>query len=342
MRLILLLLLLFYQAVYARLVSFEDANIKYFGRWKKTTTDIQSVSSGAYLKTAIVINEQQRQIKLKLSRPAIIYAKFQQSEHLMKLEAVDQGSYPIDLVINLPVNTTTLISTLTIISDIASTLCLQAIEIDDDIVLLKEEEQQPHLIEYVGHDLTLGLGTTNSILTSFPWIVSTLLGTERSQIAFPGAWLMSHEKHVGMESRYFEGTSFYSPRIVVVLLGEYDQYPELYAQRLSQFLTSIKDRFPQSIIFVLSEPLGVLYQESQAAVNYLNDVKSDQNVHFIDTTSWARYGPTYFKDSVKYILNLLIRSVNVHSLMFVYFSYILTILVKSNLLVNYLPLLWPK
>ncbi|CAO3648572.1 unnamed protein product [Mucor hiemalis] len=216
----------------------------------------------------------------------------------MKLEAVDHGLYPIDLVINVPVNTTTLISTLTIISDIASTLCLQAIEIDDDIVLLKEEEQQPHLIEYVGHDLTLGLGTTNSILTSFPWIVSTLLGTERSQIAFPGAWLMSHEKHVGMESRYFEGTSFYSPRIVVVLLGEYDQYPELYAQRLSQFLTSIKDRFPRSIIFVLSEPLGVLYQESQAAVNYLNDVKSDQNVHFIDTTSWVRYGPTYFKDSL--------------------------------------------
>lgn len=301
MRLILLLLLLFYHTVYAKLVSFEDANIKYFGRWKKTTTDIQSVSSGAYLKTDIVINEQQRQIKLKLSKPASIYAGFQQSGRLIKLEAVDHGLYPIDLVIELPVNTTTtLISTLTIISDITSTLCLQAIETDDDVIFLKEEDQQPHLIEYVGHDLTLGLGSSNSILTSFPWIISTLLGTERSQIAFPGAWLMSHENQVGMESRYFEGTSFYSPRIVVVLLGEYDQYPELYAQRLSQFLTSVKNRFPKSIIFVLSEPLGVLFQESQAAVNYLNDVKSDQNVHFIDTTSWARYGPTYFKDPVMY------------------------------------------
>jgi hypothetical protein len=302
---LLLYFCLHFQLIKARLVSFEDQDIQYFGRWQKTSTDIQSVSSGAYFKTTIVVNEQQRQIKLKLSRPAVIYTQIDKNGPISKMEAIDQGVYPIDLVINLPaLNTPT--TMITIMSDISSSICLQAIEINDNSIIdnkvLEEEEekQQPHLIEFVGHDLTLGLGTSNSIMTSFPWLVSSLLGTERSQIAFPGAWLMDHQESIGMETQYFKGTSFYTPRIVVVLLGEYDQYPKAYGSRLSQFLLRIRNHFPQTSILVLSEPLGVLFQESQTVVSLLNDVQSDQNIHFIDTTGWIQYGQTAYSDPVKY------------------------------------------
>lgn len=297
------LLLLLFQIASARIVGFEDSDIQYFGRWQKTLTDIQSVSSGAYLKTTIVVDEQQRQIKLKLSRAAIIYTQIDKNGPISKMEAVDQGVYPIELVINLPWATTTK-TMITIMSDISSTICLQAIEINDNIVMNLNEEKpkQPHLIEFVGHDLTLGLGTSNSIMTSFPWVVSSLLATERSQIAFPGAWLMDHQESIGMETQYFKGTSFYSPRIVVVLLGEYDQYPKAYTKSLSNFLSRIRDHFPHTNVFVLSEPLGVLFQESQTAVTILNDIKSDQNIHFIDTTGWIQYGHTAYIDPVKYSL----------------------------------------
>lgn len=300
---LLLYFCLLLQVIKAKLISFEDQDIQYFGRWQKTSEDIQSVSSGAYFKTTIVVNEQQRQIKLKLSQPAIIYTQIDKNGPISKMEAIDQGVYPIDLVINLPtLNTPT--TMITIMSDISSTLCLQAIELNDDndhtATLEEKEQQQPHLIEFVGHDLTLGLGTSNSLMTSFPWLVSSLLGTERSQIAFPGAWLMDHQESIGMETQYFKGTSFYIPRIVVVLLGEYDQYPIAYASRLSQFLLHIRNHFSQqTTILVLSEPLGVLFQESQTAVNLLNDIQQ-QDIHFIDTTGWVQYGQTAYRDPVKY------------------------------------------
>ncbi|KAI9243265.1 hypothetical protein EDC94DRAFT_631204 [Helicostylum pulchrum] len=290
------LYLIVVQIANARIVGFEDSDIQYFGRWQKTLTDIQSVSSGAYLKTTIVLDEQQRQIKLKLSQSAIIYTQIDKQGPISKMEAIDNGVYPIELVINLPTATTTR-TMITIMSDISSTICLQAIEINDDTsISMKNQQQQPHLIEFVGHDLTLGLGTSNSIMTSFPWLVSSFLATERSQIAFPGAWLMDHQESIGMETQYFKGTSFYSPSIVVVLLGEYDQYPHAYTIRLSNFLSRIRNHFPHTIILVLSEPLGVLFQESQSAVTFLNDVQADQNIHFIDTTGWIQYGHTAYID----------------------------------------------
>lgn len=336
MKYLLLLLLFFFQPSSARIVGFEDGEIQYFGRWQKTLTDIQSVSSGAYLKTTIVLDEQQRQIKLKLSRTAIIYTQIDKSGPISKMEAIDTGVYPIELVINLPRATATK-TMITIMSDISSTICLQAIEINDTTHIMntleEEKPKQPHLIEFVGHDLTLGLGTSNSIMTSFPWVVSSLLATERSQIAFPGAWLMDHQESIGMETQYFKGTSFYSPRIVVVLLGEYDQYQKAYTKSLSNFLSRIRDHFPHSHVFVLSEPLGVLFQESQTAVTILNDIQSDQNIHFIDTTGWIQYGHTAYIDPVKYsffFFFFFVIVVMLNMYLFIYCLYIYIYIVTSK------------
>lgn len=317
--LLLLQLFVFYffiESSRARIIGFEDNEIQYFGRWQKTLEDIQSISSGAYLKTTIVLDEQPRQVTLKLSKTAIIYTQIDK-QAISKMEAKDKGVYPIELVIHLPTATSTR-TMITIMSDISSTICLQSIEISEEPSMVTHHQEQQQLIEFVGHDLTLGLGTSNSIMTSFPWVVSSLLNTERSQIAFPGAWLMDHEESIGMETQYFKGTSFYSPSIVVVLLGEYDQYPNAYTLRLSNFLSRIRKHFPNTIIFVLSEPLGVLFQESQTAVSLLNDVQSDQNIHFIDTTGWIQYGPTAYIDPV----NNKSCSLRYHFYLFVYYFFL--------------------
>ncbi|KAK4519777.1 ergosterol biosynthesis protein [Mucor velutinosus] len=199
---------------------------------------MQSVSSGAYLKTSA---NDGGEVKLRLSQPAILYVQMNKNSQL--------------------------------------------------------QQPQP-LIEYVRHDLTLELGTSQLLMTSFPLIVSDILDTERSQIASPKVWLMDHQEPLGMETLYFKGESFYAPpHIITILLGEYDdrRYPAagpMYIRRLFTFLSNIRYRFPHAFIIVLSEPLGVLFQESQKAALQMS--VADENIAFVDTTVWIRYGPTHY------------------------------------------------
>ncbi|KAL9538428.1 hypothetical protein MBANPS3_010938 [Mucor bainieri] len=256
---------------------------------------MQSISSGAYLKTSA---KDGGEVTLKLSQPAILYVQMNRNRHLVKKETSDQGSFFQIHIEHVDVNTT-----LTIVSDLNSTICLQEIEMAshqqaDSTQTYKQPQQQQPLIEFVGHDLTLGLGTSHLLMTSFPWIVSDMLDTERSQIASPKAWLMDHQELLGMETLYFKGDSFYAPpHIITILLGEYDDHHHpaagpMYTRRLFMFVSNIRYRFPHAFIIVLSEPLGVLFQESQKAVYLMSD--GDENIAFVDTTGWIRYGPTHY------------------------------------------------
>lgn len=286
--------LLLLQVIYCKVVNFNDNEIMYFGRWQKTSQDIQSISSGAYLK----MTTNSKVLTLRLSQPATVIIQINKGV-LYKKEANYEGVFPIELQVDISDHHHTN-NTLTFVSDIQSSIHLQSIEIleENHSTLLSKEEQLQDLIEFVGHDLTLGLGTSKSMMTSFPWIISDLLGTERSQIAYKSAWLMNHQDTLGIETLYFNGESFYSPRIVTVLLGEYDQFPSNYTLHLFRFLQRIRHQFPNSILFVLSEPLGVLFHESQEAVHLMNDLNSDQSVYFIDTTGWIRFGTSYYLDVV--------------------------------------------
>jgi hypothetical protein len=290
----LLLFLLLIKSINTKIIHFNDNEIQYFGRWQKTVSDIQSVSSGAYLKTLAYGGE----IRLKLSKPAVIYVQMNKNQQLLRKETIDQGSFFQINIDNLDMN-----ATLTVVSDLTSTICLQEIEIMNHGTIYKQQQQQQQqqqpLIEFVGHDLTLGLGTSQSLITSFPWIISNLLNTERSQIALPKAWLMDHQESLGMETLYFKGDDFYAPpHIITILLGEYDDqhFSTSYTTKLIMFLSNIRYRFPHAFIIVLSEPLGVLFQESQKAVYLMND--ADENIVFIDTTGWVRYGPTAYTNPV--------------------------------------------
>lgn len=296
----LLLCLLLIEIAVARTIRFNDGEIRYFGRWQKTVTDMRSISSGAYLKT---IANDDGEVRLKLSQPATLFIQMNKNRQLIRRETSDHGSFFQIQIEHVAANTT-----LTIVSDLNSTICLQEIEMvshqqtDSTHTYRQQQQQQQPLIEFVGHDLTLGLGTSQLLMTSFPWIVSDMLDTERSQIASPKAWLMDHQELLGMETLYFIGDSFYAPpHIITILLGEYDDhhYPEagpMYTRRLFMFLSNIRYRFPHAFIIVLSEPLGVLFQESQKAVYLMSD--ADENIAFVDTTGWIRYGPTHYTNPV--------------------------------------------
>ncbi|KAI8992361.1 hypothetical protein BDB01DRAFT_778202 [Pilobolus umbonatus] len=283
-------------------LPYYDSHIAYYGRWQpiNNNSSIQSISPGAYLKVMV----HGPRIILKLSRPTTVYCQIDdQKDSLQLLNAVYHGILPIELVVPIPDDNE--LHTISVISmdNIHNIISLESLVLFAGDNHLQSSDDATHyiqhpLIEFVGHDSTLGLGTSQSIMTSFPWLVSNILGTERSQIAFPGAWLMDHKEAVGMETQYFLGLNDITipPKIVVVLLGEFDQYTDKYTESLAHFLLHIRSQFPQAIVLVLSEPLGVLFRESQSAVNYINDEKSDQDIYFVDTTCWVQYGSTSYSD----------------------------------------------
>jgi hypothetical protein len=286
------LIIIFLIETRAKVLHFNDTGIHYFGRWKRTDSDIQSVSPGAYLKTTVPFGTM---IKFKLSQPATSLFIQINNDRMIRREP------STDFSLTLPSNG----SIVTLISDINSSICLSSIEIPDhpDSYTPLQTYQ---VIEFVGHDLTLGLGTSQSIMTSFPSLVSNLLGTERSPVAFPGAWLTDRpHQALGMETQYFVGgESFFVPQIITILLGAYDHgaaAAAAYSSHLSTFLFNIQSRFPQATILVLSEPLGILFQESQAAVHRMEDFTK---IYFVDTTGWVRYGPTHYLDPVSSIARL--------------------------------------
>lgn len=298
---LLLLYITIIECIAEKTLPYYDTHISYYGRWQpiNNNSSIQNISPGAYLKVMVY----GPQVILRLSQPTTVYVEVDsQKDSLQILNAIYHGVLPIELVV--PIPNDNMLHTISVISmdtthNIISLESLVLYAVDNTLSTVKDESIiGTPLIEYVGHDSTLGLGTSQSIMTSFPWLVSNILGTERSQIAFPGAWLMDHKEAVGMETQYFLGLSeiTIAPRIVVVLLGEFDQYTDKYTESLSHFLLHIRSQFPQTVILVLSEPLGVLFQESQSAVNYINDEKSDQDIHFIDTTCWIQYGNTSYSD----------------------------------------------
>ncbi|KAI8365854.1 hypothetical protein EDC96DRAFT_443236 [Choanephora cucurbitarum] len=186
-------------------------------------------------------------------------------------------------------------------------ICLQAILVDDTGVTVSPTSTTAPLIEFVGHDLTLGLETSQNLFSSYAWLTSDLLGLEHSHIAYKNATLID-----GMDTKYFDWSLLTekplqtgvvpTPWSVVILLGANDHQTEYtseeYLQVLCSFLDRIRKRLSENApIFILSEPLGDMFRPSQEAVSKMTHQQGDQHIYFIDTTSWLRYGSNYYKDS---------------------------------------------
>lgn len=283
-------------------IPFDNVNIKYFGRWYATGTGMETTWPGAYFKTTL---EGASIVQLNLNGPATVYVQVD-SGPFRRLQAGEQG------ILSIPLNATPAaldqgIHDLTVA--VANTtlplpgLNLASLTLDSDGRTAPPRHASSQLVEFIGHDLVLGTGTSNGLVTSFAWQVADALHVEHAQIAFPGASLVDKKSlgHQGMQSYYFQDKedARQAPAVAVLLLGEndVDSSEETYSSSLADFLKRIRDTTPAVAILVLSEPLGDKTRASQDAVRLRNQQEGDQEVHFIDTTGWLQYGPEAFLDS---------------------------------------------
>ncbi|KAI8137490.1 hypothetical protein BJV82DRAFT_674710 [Fennellomyces sp. T-0311] len=285
-----------------KLIPFDDGNIKYFGRWQPTPQDMRSNWAGAYFKT----NVYGGRIKLRLNQPTHIYVQLDQGP-VRQLVAKYTGQWPIQLDVA-PPDLSDGQHQLLVAAAANATICLESLVIALAGDTTPPANVSPQLVEFIGHDLALGVGTTQSLLTSFPWLVSDMIGAEHAQIAYNQARLMNDTMLLGMETRYFDWSPFdwmsndewdfssYVPSAIVILLGQNDYKEEEYTDALSNFLKRIRSHLSHTSILILSEPLGDLVRQSQDAVYQLND-QGDQDVFFVDTTGWIQYGSAAFADS---------------------------------------------
>lgn len=271
-------------------VSFRDANIEYIGRWHRGKDTIASDWPGAYFKVTL---KQTRSIKLQLTQPT----SFQVSINNNLFEFHNATS-TVDLVPPQGLENDgphqLIVTAMNVDRDVS--LSFSSITVDDAGQTVSPNANYP-MVEYVGHDLTLGVDTSRSFFTSFAWLTSDLLGLERSLVAYRQAKLVG-----GIQNKYFQHVDGQRvPWSVVVLLGANDHAVDYtsheYKDVLTSFITKIRKTLYESApIFILCEPLGDMFRSSQQAV--LDLVRSgDQHVYFIDTTAWLRYGSSNYKDS---------------------------------------------
>ncbi|KAI7852159.1 hypothetical protein BDC45DRAFT_514471 [Circinella umbellata] len=286
-----------------KLIPFDDGNIKYFGRWKLTENDMRSNWPGAYFKTNVNGNR----IKLRLNQPTHIYVQLDQGP-VRQLVAKYTGQWPIQIDVA-PPDLSEGRHQLLVAAAANASICLESLVLDLAGDTTPPANVSPQLVEFIGHDLALGVGTTQSLFTGFPWMVSNMIGTEHVQIAYSHARLMNDTGVLGMESRYFDWSPYdflnndewdfssYEPAVIVILLGQNDYKENEYTHTLLAFLKRIRLHLRYTSILILSEPLGGLVRQSQDAVYQLND-QGDQDVFFVDTTGWVQYGSTAFVDTM--------------------------------------------
>lgn len=299
---ILLFIYICIQCMSAKEISFRDDNIQYFGRWHTSTNDIQSGWPGAYFR---VILEHTTFVQLQLSTPTSIQVQIDKGPHFDFINIthinIQQGleqEGPHELKVIATDTDPTHLS-----------VRLQSILLDETgITLPPAPSADTPLVEFVGHDLTLGLETSQRLFSSFAWLTSDLLGLEHSHIAYKDATLID-----GMESKYFDWsllldqeqqqqTTTKTPWSVVILLGSNDHQTDYasdeYRDALNTFLAKLrKTLYENAPIFILSEPLGDMFRPSQQSVLDMTH-QGDQYIYFIDTTGWLRYGPNYYRDRV--------------------------------------------
>ncbi|KAI8991838.1 hypothetical protein BDF20DRAFT_909562 [Mycotypha africana] len=284
-------------------IPFHDQNIQYYGRWQRTSTYISNSWPGAYFR---VILDKTRFIKLDLfdsSTSVTVQLNKGQYRSFNSSTSSIINLFPEGLDTEGP-HELTVISNAIALNELGTRL--RSILVDETSVTLPPSRNKPS-IEFIGHDLTLGLQSSQQILSSFSWKASEFAGLEHSYVAYENATLID-----GIENIYFDGlqSNYHQQQQiavnnslwgVVVLLGTNDRHKgyasDEYLDRLTLFLSKLRrQRLSENApIFILSEPLGDMYRPSQQSVLDLTQ-QGDQYVYFIDTTAWLRYGLTYYKD----------------------------------------------
>lgn len=269
-----------------------DTNIRYFGRWDfSNPTQYLSYWGGAYIRVRFTGTT----IKIKVGNTSNYYAK------------IDNGPWVSYLNVSGTINLTPTplaagTHTLSVAQgkDYNYVFNFQGLILDPGATT-SAPSSAADLIEYIGDSITAGYTDAQSNVSAYGWVCSELLGTEHTQIAYPGITLVSGYPGVGMDAQYFklQNPSYtaapnwdftrYTPRLIVVNLGTNDNNKRVpddqFQQTYITFLANVRAKFPNAEIFVMRTFLGVKATPTLAAVN-ARIAAGDNKLHYIDTNGW--------------------------------------------------------
>lgn len=157
------------------------------------------------------------------------------------------------------------------------------------------------IIEFIGDSIT-----TMFVGNNFAWATAGMLGCDLTQISFSGVALTSGygclADKVGQDTQYFCLKNFnhlkedpqipwsfsYTPKIVVILLGQNDQCGKtpsaIFTDTYTRFVKNIRAKFPDAMFVVMRTFGGPYEKEIAAAATSLR--QEDPKVHYVDTTGW--------------------------------------------------------
>jgi len=281
-----------------------DTNIRYFGRWDfSNNTQYESDWGGAYIKVKFTGTT----VKIKVGNTTDYYAK------------IDNGPWVSYKGVSGTVNLTpTALANGTHSLSVAQGKDYSYVFIFKGLVLdagatTSAPDTGAALIEYIGDSITAGYTDDQANVSDYAWVCSEALGTEHTQIAYPGIALTDgygiNANKTGMEVQYFKQKSLaftsspnwdftrYTPKIVVINLGQNDQSVQvpdsLFQSAYIAFLQNVRAKFPNAEIFAMRTFWGVKAAQTLAAVN-ARIAAGDNKVHYIDTDGWlTRNSPDY-------------------------------------------------
>ncbi|MBS0030246.1 GDSL-type esterase/lipase family protein [Chitinophaga sp. 22321] len=270
-----------------------DPNLRYFGRWDfSNSSQYKSYWGGAYVRMKFTGTT----VKIRVGNATNYFAKIDNGPWVSYLNA--SGTINLTSVALSPGMHTISVAQG---KDYNYLFGFQGFVLDPGATT-SVPAASGRLIEWIGDSITAGYTDAQANVSGYPWVCSELLGTEHTQIAYPGITLVSGYATQGsMEVQYFKlqnssytnspGWDFtrYTPRIVVINLGTNDnnkQVPDAQFQSAYiSFLANVRTKFPQAEIFVLRTFIGVKTVPTAAAVN-ARIAAGDNKLHYINTSGW--------------------------------------------------------
>lgn len=284
----------------------QDPSLRFVGRWDFSDKAIPvSYWGGAYIKTEFYGTT----VKLSVGHPTNFFVKIDNSEWVSFKNVKDTVTLtPVALAAGW--------HKLTVAQgkDYDYIFQFKGLIFDQD-AKTRPPQVSPVLVEYIGDSITTGYTDSQANVSDYGWVASEILGTEHTQIAYPGINLASgygKSKGNGMDIQYLKARSLkypdaaewtfekYSPDVVTINLGTNDnnnKVPDsVFTQSYIKLITSIRSHFPKAKIIAMRTFLGIKQAATMEAVNQLN-AHGDRNVFYLDTTGWITSKTSDYNDS---------------------------------------------
>ncbi len=279
----------------------SDPDIRYIGRWDKSDPTVyQGYWSGVYLRTGFTGTS----VGIKLAGNTGLAVSI--DEEPLRNISGRSGVTALNSAPLAPGSHTLMVGSAGQNYEVA----FQGLVLDAGATTLPVAERP--IVEIVGDSISIGVGD------GYGWLAGEMLGCDHVQIAFSARALTTGYgcagDKMGLDTQYFRLKNFnhlgdtppaswdfsYTPRIVVINLGQNDQCGSEPGATMTasyvSFAQKLRARFPQTPIVAL-RPFGGPYADAIRTAVAARNAAGDRRVYFVDTTGWL-IKPDDFRDGV--------------------------------------------